>query len=138
MIVRALDKTNHDWLFGKGQNDYKRGNDALVQVIRTRLLMFLGDCFFATDQGVNWFNLLGGKDEVAINLAVSAVILNTPNVTSLTQLSINLDSSRLLAIVYSITSGITGPSTIVTSSVSHLLTESGDFLTTESGDRIDA
>jgi len=137
MRMRGLD-SNDDWLFGKGQNDYKLGNDALSEDIKTRLKMFLGDCFFATDQGINWFGLLGGKDEVSINLAVSAVILNTQNVTALKQLSLTLDSNRLLTIVYSITSAITGPTVAITSSISHLLTESGDFITTEAGDKIDA
>lgn len=97
--VRALD-VNHDWEYGKGQNDYKTGLDAVTQNIDTRLLSFLGDCFFDLNAGIDWFTFLGGKDEVKLNLAVSAVILNTENVTGLLQLSISLNSVRNLTISY--------------------------------------
>lgn len=135
MRVRALDNGG-DWLFGKGANDYKQATAAVVQLIQTRLAMFLGDCFFATNQGIDWFNLLGGKDEQAINLAVSATITNTPFVTQLKQLSISLDAARKLTIVYSVTTTFTGTIVPVTSSISYILTEDGFILDTESGEKI--
>lgn len=102
MIVRALDN-NGDWTYGKGQNDYKSSNNAIAQIIQTRLSSFVGDCFFALQDGINWFNLLGGKNQLAINLAVSAVIINTPNVTGILQLSIVLnDITRVLTIAYKV------------------------------------
>lgn len=85
MIVRAIDGDN-DWLFGKGRNDYRRNLDAVTQCIKTRLQEFLGDCFFNTTAGIDWFNLLGGKNQTALNLAISSVILNTQYVTGLKQL----------------------------------------------------
>lgn len=102
MRVRALD-VNNDWEYGKGQNDYKTANNAVAQNIQTRLSSFLGDCFFDTGAGIDWFNLLGGKDQLALNLAVSAVILNTENVTGLLQLSIVLnDTTRNIVIRYNV------------------------------------
>lgn len=97
--VRALD-ADHDWLFGKGQNDYLTANAAVVQNINTRLLSFLGDCFFDQGAGLDWWNYNGSKDTVVVNLAVSAVILNTADVTGLLQLSINLSQDRLLTVIY--------------------------------------
>jgi hypothetical protein len=135
MRVRALDNTG-DWLFGKGQNDYKQNNAAVAQLIQTRLMLLLGECFFATNQGVDWFNLLGGKDQQAVNLAVSATILNTPSVINLIQTSISLDDNRKLTITYSVNTTFTGTAVVVTSSVSYILTEDGFILTTESGDQI--
>lgn len=99
MKVRELD-VNHDWLFGKGQNNYLSANKAVVQNIDTRLHAFLGDCFFDLGAGIDWFNLLGGKDQLALNLAISAVILNTQNVTGIIQLSTYLDVARRLTIRY--------------------------------------
>lgn len=100
MRVRALDGTG-DWTFGKGQNNYLTNNAAVAQNIKTRLLSFLGDCFFDMGAGLDWFTYLGGKDQIAVNLAVSAVILNTAGVTGLRQVSINLDAtSRKLSISY--------------------------------------
>lgn len=90
--VRALD-SNHDWQFGKGRNDYKQNQKAVAQNLDTRLSSFLGDCFFAMNEGVDWFNLNGGKSTLAVDLAASTVILNTAYVTGLIALSSRLDSA---------------------------------------------
>lgn len=90
MIVRALDKDG-DWSFGKSKNNYLSGSAAVQQNIKTRLLEFIGDCFFNIQAGVDWFNFLGGsKNQVALNFNISSVILNTAFVTSIKQLSISL------------------------------------------------
>lgn len=99
MRVRQLDGT-HDWMYGKGQNDYLRANAAVAQNIDTRLNSFLGDCFFDAGAGLDWFNLLGAKDQTALNLAISAVILNTREVTGLLQIAIGLDVTRRLTVQY--------------------------------------
>lgn len=101
MIVRAID-TLGDWEFGTGLNDYKSNINAVEQNIQTNLLLFFGDCFFATNVGIDWFNLLGGKNQLAINLAVNAAILNTPGVTSILQTNINLNELRVLTIQYNV------------------------------------
>lgn len=100
-IVRALDSTG-DWLFGKSLNDYISANMEVQQSIRTRLLSFIGNCFFDTIAGIDWFNLLGSKNELALSLAISAVILNTPNVTGILQLSIGVNAKRIFSISYQV------------------------------------
>lgn len=90
MRVRAID-SDGDWQFGKGRNDYKRDLQAVVQKIATRLRSFLGDCFFATGDGIDWFNLLGARSTLPLELAIAATILNTAEVTGLIQLSLSLD-----------------------------------------------
>lgn len=99
MRVRALD-ADGDWTYGKGQNNYLTQNRAVGQNIQTRLLSFLGDCFFDLSAGIDWFTYLGGKDQLALNLAVSAVILNSQDVTGIRQLSIDLSATRVLTISY--------------------------------------
>lgn len=101
MRVRALD-IDHDWQFGKGANDYLQGRAATVQNINTRLYEFLGDCFFNNGAGISWFTLLGGKDQTALNLAISAVILNTQDVTGIKQLSVLLNSVRDFRVEYEV------------------------------------
>lgn len=98
---RAID-SNGDWLFGKGQNDYKTQNNEIAQDIQTRLNSYLGDCFFDTTAGLDWFNLLGGKDQTALNLAINAIILNTTNVTGMIQLSVVLNAARNLNVQYTV------------------------------------
>lgn len=100
MRVRALDG-NGDWQFGKGQNDFLTKNSAVIQNISTRLKSFLGDCFFDLGAGIDWFNFLGSKDQVGLNLAVSAIILNTEDITGIKQLSIDLNRvTRKITIRY--------------------------------------
>lgn len=99
MIVRAID-SNNDWTFGKGKNDYKKDAQAVSQCIKTRLQSHLGDCFFATNAGVDWWNLLGSKNLIGLKLALSTVILNTQDVSGLLELSVVLDQNRLITITY--------------------------------------
>jgi hypothetical protein len=99
MIMRKLDE-NGDFTFGAGKNNFLTGVLAIEQSIETRLLSFLGDCFFDVAAGIDWFNLLGSKNQTALNLSVSTIILNTPGVTGILQLSIVLDTNRNLTITY--------------------------------------
>lgn len=81
MRVRAL-TTDGDWTYGAGQNNYAQGQAAAELMIQTRVLCFLGDCFFDAGAGVDWFAYLGqigANNEIALNLAIAAVILNTPD-----------------------------------------------------------
>lgn len=104
MRVRAID-VNGEWTYGKGQNNFLTRNSAVAQNIQTRLLSFLGDCFFDLSAGIDWFTYLGSKDQLALNLAVSAVILNSQDVTGIKQLSIDLgERTRLLTIRYQVIS----------------------------------
>lgn len=102
MIVRALDSSG-DWTFGKSLNDYLSANKAVKQNIKTRLLEFLGDCFFNITAGIDWFTLLGGsKNELALSLNISSVILNTQFVVAIKQLTIGLDKNRKFTVSYQV------------------------------------
>lgn len=112
MIVSALD-SNGDWTFGASLNDYKSANNAVAQNIQTRLLSFLGNCFFDAGAGIDWFTFLGGsKNILDLKLAIQTTIINTENVTGILQLSIGLDdATRRFSIsftvqtTYSVTQG---------------------------------
>jgi hypothetical protein len=101
MRERTIDGL-HDWTFGNGKNNYKVNSDAVAQLIGTRLRSFLGDCFFDLGAGIDWFNLLGSKKLIELRLAISATILNTPDVTGIVELSTNLDNNRRMTIQYSV------------------------------------
>lgn len=92
----------NDWTFGRGTSNYVQNQMAVQQNIRTRVQCNLGECFFNTVAGVNWFGLLGQtKSLQAIQLAVSSIILNTQYVTGIIQLNVNLiTGSRALSITY--------------------------------------
>lgn len=102
MRVRAIDSSN-DWEMGKGINDYKVNTLAVAQNIKTRLQSFVGDCFFAKSAGLDWFNLMGSKNIIGLRLAITSVILNTPEVTGVVELSFELSENRSVLIQYSAT-----------------------------------
>lgn len=101
MIVRAID-IDGDWFFGKGKNDYRSGNDAIAERITTRLRSFLGNCFFDTTAGIDWFNLLGSKNQNLLNLAIKSIIAKTPQVTGIASSSFTLLSDRSLNVVFTV------------------------------------
>lgn len=109
MYVRALD-ANGDWTFGSGLNNYKTGNLAVIQDIQTRLRSFVGNCFFDMGAGINWLGFLSSKDVVGLRLAINAVLINTPNVVGILELSFNLSEERNFSISYQVqtTYSVTG------------------------------
>jgi hypothetical protein len=133
-IVRALDG-NGDWTFGQGFNNYLSYNYEIAQEIQTQLNMFLGDCFFDLTAGIDWWNLLGAKNEDLILLFVAATIANVKGVTGILNLSTTLDDNRNLSIQYSVT---TIYQQNITATAQLLLDEQGNFLTTEQGDALHA
>lgn len=136
MRTRAVNE-NGDWTFGKGLNDYKFGASAVQQNIQTRLNSFLNDCFFALNSGLDWYNLLGAKQQLPIQLGVTATILNTQFVTRL-QNAVELDFNavtRELSLTYSCNTAFGPISATVQLSVQtqYLITEGGQIITTEGG-----
>jgi hypothetical protein len=83
MIFRNLDE-NSDWRFGKGRNDFTQRNQAIGLNIRTRLLSWFGDCFFAQNEGVDWYNRLGSKNQQTLLEAdIRRIILQSEGVTGI-------------------------------------------------------
>lgn len=134
MRVRALDAEG-DWEFGKGQNDYKTANKAVAQNLQTRLKSFLGNCFFDASAGIDWFTFLGGKDTLALQLAISAVILNTDNILGIIDLTTSLSTDRVFSLFYKVTTSF-GIVIETVSLTEALTTQDGDPLTTEDGEGI--
>lgn len=135
MSVRSLDK-NGDWTFGKGKNNYLYRNAAIVQNISTRLKSFLGNCFFALDSGIDWFNLLGSKNQLALELQVRTIIMGTAGVTRLVSSDVTLDhETRLISMRYTVETIYSQANAVpaVSSVTNYLLTEDGLILTTEDG-----
>ncbi len=100
MRIRQNDPITNDWTFGNGQNNYLVNNDAVAQLIKTRILSFLNDCFYAVTEGIDWLNFIGSKNQVGLKLAITSTILNTPNVTGLLQLDLNLSSNRVFFVSF--------------------------------------
>lgn len=79
-------------MFGNGKGSYFAGNLAIGADIKTSLMTFLGECFFATNFGIDWWNLLGssGADKIQAQIleqsrkAILQVqgVVNIPKVTT--------------------------------------------------------
>lgn len=101
MSFRNLD-TNHDWVFGTGRNAYVQENQEIGLNIETLLLSFLGDCFFATNEGIDWFNLLDYRYQDKLENIVQETIIQTPGVTGINSVDVVIGVNRQIRITYDI------------------------------------
>lgn len=83
MIFRNLD-ADGDWTFGRGKNDFLREQDAIGLNIKTRIMSWLNDCFFAMNEGIDWATRIGSKNQKdLLDADLKRVILSSENVTGL-------------------------------------------------------
>ena len=115
---RAIDG-NNDWQFGGGKSSYFNEEQAIDADIQTALQIFLGECFFATKDGVDWWNLIGGRNPSAqqgIILQCRTVILGRYGVVKVNSISPVLDQQRNLVVNYNVdtiyTRGLASSATI--------------------------
>jgi hypothetical protein len=99
--IRKTD-SNGDWQYGKGINDYATGELAIEENIQTRLLEWLGDCFFALQEGVDYKNLFNKGQKNNLLQAQKTVILSSYGVVGINSVVNNLDSNRKLTVTYNI------------------------------------
>lgn len=110
MIFRALDR-NHDWTFGAGKSNYLSDDPAIGLNIQTRILSWLGDCFFDRSAGVDWLNRMGLKNQQdLLTQEIRLIILQSFGVTQLLNFNMVI-SDRNISIEYNITT-INSPSYI--------------------------
>nr|DAJ74746.1 MAG TPA: baseplate wedge protein [Caudoviricetes sp.] len=101
MTFRNLD-VNGDWSFGSGRNNYVRDEQEIALNLKTRVLSFLGDCFFATNEGIDWWNLLDYRYQDRLENSVQDVIINTPGVTGINSVDAVVGANRKIIISYNI------------------------------------
>lgn len=103
MRIRALD-ANGDITFGQGQQNYLTGQAAIGLNIRTRLLSFLNNAFWAMGAGIDWFTFLGGGNTSAqIQIAVTAIIAQSFGVVSVNNVSVSVNAiTRSVSISYNV------------------------------------
>ncbi len=84
MKIRALDK-NWDWRWGHGFSDYASDSVGIAYSIKTKILSWYKDCFFDTEAGIDWKNLLGSKvSQKDIDSAVKKIVATEDGVTEIT------------------------------------------------------
>lgn len=98
MSVRSIDK-NWDWNFGLGLQSYVNKELEISQMVKTRLMSFLGDCFFATEEGIDWLNLMGKYGEAKLLRSIKLTILNTQGVVGINSFDV-MRNGRNLTVTY--------------------------------------
>ena len=101
MIFRQVD-TKNDWKLGGGMSSYATANNAIMLGIATTLRTFLGECFFNTDIGVNWFQLINERNKDYVILSIKSAISGCYGVVSVNEVTYTYDVSRVLKITYTI------------------------------------
>lgn len=102
MIIRQVD-ANGDWTFGKGLANYAKNEQAIDQNVKTRILSWIGDCFFALQDGIDWKSRLDVGQQLNLESEIKANIVAAFGVVGVTSLSFKFDpSNRLETIHYDI------------------------------------
>jgi hypothetical protein len=93
ITVRKLD-SNWEPLYGNGQNDFISDIDAVAQIIRQKLLFFLGEWVLDRSAGTPMFqSILGANRSIdAVVVILKAVILSAPYVTGVTNIATTYSS----------------------------------------------
>lgn len=100
-MFRNLDM-NHDWTWGNSRNNYVIENQEIGLNIKTRVLSFLGDCFFAVNEGIDWWNLLDYRYQDRLENSVTEVVKNTDGVTAINNINLLVDADRQIKIIYDV------------------------------------
>ena len=96
MLLRSIsndeDMSSRNWVFGRGYSSYKSGQYAVEQDIKSALLEFENDCYFALNSGIDWFTRLGytGQKEL-LDDDVMNTILNRTDVLNVENFESNVD-----------------------------------------------
>lgn len=102
MIFRQLTALG-DWTFGKGVAGYATNEDAIDLNIKTRLLSWKGNCFFAAEDHVDWLSRLDKGQEDNLNRELQGVILRSFGVVAINSFTAVLDHAlRIYRVTYNI------------------------------------
>lgn len=95
MQVRTIIKNSEgysEWVFGHSLADYKSGLAQIVQDVYTALYEWKYDCFFALDNGIDWYTRLGFKGQKELlDRDIQTVIENRIGVLNLTNFNSSLE-----------------------------------------------
>lgn len=100
-MFRNLDGDG-DWTWGNSINNYVIQNQEVGLNIKTRVMSFLGDCFFAVNEGIDWWNLLDYRYQDRLENAVTEVVKNTEGVTALNEVDVLVNADRNIRILYDV------------------------------------
>jgi hypothetical protein len=101
MQFRTLDE-NHDWSFGRGKQSYSKDLAALMLNLKTRILSWVGDCFFDLGAFIDWNNLLDYGRQQEVEMEIKKVAARTDGVLSVNKVAVTIESNRKADISFSV------------------------------------
>lgn len=90
MIIRALTPSG-DWTFGSGLGNYNQAEAAVEENILTWLQSWVGNCFFALKDGIDWRNLLDVGQKQNLTDSIRLNLLTRYGVVGVNSLDVELN-----------------------------------------------
>lgn len=113
MIIRSTTKTN-DWLFGKGLQDYFFNEAAIEANIRTKLLEWVGNCYFNLTAGIDWRNRLDYGQQQALIVEIKQLVLQCYGVLQILAFNANFNNTTRFDSITMTIQTIYSPSATIT------------------------
>lgn len=113
MIIRAITTTN-DWTFGKSLQDYFINEAAIEANVKTKLLEWVGDCFFNQLAGIDWKNRLDVGQQQALIVEIKQLVLQCYGVVSIVEFQANFNGTTRFDSITMTIQTIYSPSATIT------------------------
>ena len=102
MIIRKTD-ANNDWTFGGGLTSYAKDEAAIEQNIKSRVLSWMYDCFFAQLDGIDYANLMQKNRGTMLTKAITYQVASAFGVININSIDAVYDPvTRRLTVNYNI------------------------------------
>ena len=108
MKIRKIDAEG-DWMWGKGMSSYAVDEAAIEQNVKTRILSWVGDCFFDMQAGIDYKNRIDVRQQQALADDIRALILQSFGVWGAGSVDVNfVGNTRAITIGYNAVETIFG------------------------------
>lgn len=99
MTIVSSITSDGDWTFGRGRAGYKKNTPQIRQSVVTRLRCLFGDWFLDTQDGIDWYALLGRRGtQPQVLREIEKRVLTTDGVRSIEKLEIINNANRVMTI----------------------------------------
>lgn len=113
MIIRATTATN-DWTFGKSLQDYFINEAAIEANVKTKMLEWVGDCFFNLPGGIDWKNRLDVGQQQSLIVEIKQLVLQCYGIISIVAFEANFTGSTRFESITMTLQTIYSPSATIT------------------------
>lgn len=100
--IRAVNN-KWEWLWGRSKGNYAQESRALALDLKMQIQSWVGDCFFSTEDYIDWNYLLGSKNtEDEIQEVIRALLDRNAEVAGVTDVTATVDrENRKISVTYS-------------------------------------